>query len=103
MENIHPSPPYKEEPKPAKSAVRQSELSSQIDPKSVLESILNTDVTLPLKTILGTSKEVAYNLQEHLKVKNASTAVPPNATKAAHYVNNGPHSTKLLDYEVKVH
>ncbi|KAF8992949.1 hypothetical protein BDQ17DRAFT_1188991, partial [Cyathus striatus] len=59
--------------------------------KSVVESILNTDIILPLKTILGISKVVAYNLQEHLKVKNSATPSIPN--KASHYIyHDEPYS-----------
>ncbi|KAF8989305.1 hypothetical protein BDQ17DRAFT_1185534, partial [Cyathus striatus] len=86
--------PLKEEAKPAKNVGRQSELSSQTDPRSVVESILNTDVILPLKTILGTSKEVAYNLQERLKVKNATA--PTNTNKASHYIHERSYPYSMV-------
>jgi len=50
-----------------RSGSRQSEISSQIDRKAVLQEILNAEVTLPLGKILGTSKELSASLQEVIK------------------------------------
>ena len=49
---------------------RQSELSSNIDPKTVVGRLMNTEVTLPIKEVLGTSGEVCKHLGEMICLKN---------------------------------
>ena len=58
---------------------RQSELSNQVDSKAVVEQILDTQVSLPLRNILGASKELSNNFQNMIKYKN------PNDKPAASY------------------
>ena len=62
---------------------RQSELSHQVEAKKVVEEILDTQVSLPLKKILGSSKELSISFQDMLKFKN-----PPykNSGLTAHFV-----------------
>ena len=67
----------------ARNGPRQSEISSQIDPREVCQEILDTTVSLPLRKLLGTSKELSVSMQEIIKFKNmrpthqAITPVPP--------------------------
>src|SRR6267378_7909882 len=49
---------------------RQSELSSQVNTKSVVSEILNTEIPLTLGKILGASKEISLDLQERLRLRN---------------------------------
>jgi hypothetical protein len=54
----------------ARAGPRQSELSTQIDSKAVVEQILDTQVSLPLRNILGASKELSSNFQDVIRYKN---------------------------------
>ena len=49
---------------------RQSEISSQVDPREVCQEILDTTVLLLLRKLLGTSKELSVSMQEIIKFKN---------------------------------
>ena len=55
---------------------RQSEVSSQIDTKAVVQEILNTEISLPLRKILGTSKEISHTLQEYIRPRNRPNIAP---------------------------
>ena len=92
-----------------RSGSRQSEISSQIDRKAVLQEILNAEVTLPLGKILGTSKELSASLQEVIKARNVprppipGTSVFPsqkNQVKAAEVYGgmkeNAPQTNQQL-------
>ncbi|TEB25871.1 hypothetical protein FA13DRAFT_1593555, partial [Coprinellus micaceus] len=61
------------------SQPRQSDLSSQVDTHNVVRQILDTEVSLPLRQILGTSKELSTSLQEVIKLKNRTSATQPVA------------------------
>ena len=71
----------------SKIGPHQSDLSHQIDSKEVVEEILNTQVSLPLRKILGASKELSTNLQDVIRYKNAGNkpASVPNQP-ASHQV-----------------
>jgi len=58
---------------------RQSELSTQINSKDVVEQILDTQVSLPLRKILGASKELSNNFQEVIRYKNPNMKPPVTA------------------------
>ena len=49
---------------------RQSDLSTQVDSKEVVDEILKTQISLPLGKILGASKELSFNLQDIIRYKN---------------------------------
>ena len=60
-------PPHvtiKENPEKSRAPARQSELSSQVDTKSVVNGILKTEIQLTLGELLGASKEISLDLQE---------------------------------------
>ena len=61
-----------------RSGPRHSELSHQVNTKAVVDHILDTQVSLPLRKILGASKELSSNLQEVIKYKSSS--LKPAAT-----------------------
>ncbi|TEB18493.1 hypothetical protein FA13DRAFT_1719855 [Coprinellus micaceus] len=61
------------------SQPRQSDLSSQVDTRNVVRQILDTEVSLPLRQILGTSKELSTSLQEVIKLKNRTSVTQPVA------------------------
>ena len=100
MRNAHPAPlkpsniprtlprdppPHvtgKENNDKVRGPARQSELSSQVDTKSVVSEILNTEIPLTLGKILGASKEISLDLQERLRLRNR-----PIET---HHVATGP-------------
>jgi len=50
--------------------LRQSEISSQVDTRSVVQEILDTEIALPLRKILGSSKELSSTLQDVIRSKN---------------------------------
>jgi hypothetical protein len=71
-------PPHisnKENLEKSRGPARQSEISSQIDTKSVANEILDTEIALPLRKILGSSKEISVTLQDMIRPRNK-----PNAT-----------------------
>lgn len=49
---------------------RQSEVSSQVETGEVVKEILNTEITLPLRTIIGASREIASKFNDAIKLKN---------------------------------
>ncbi len=51
---------------------RQSDLSTQVNSKEVVEQILDTQVSLPLQKILGASRELSFTLQDVMRYKNPS-------------------------------
>ena len=53
---------------------RQSELSAQVDPRAVANKILDQSVQLPLRDVLGTSRELSNVFQDSLRIK---TFKPP--------------------------
>jgi len=73
---------------------RQSELSHQVEAKKVVEEILDTQVSLPLKKILGSSKELSISFQDMLKFKN-----PPykNSGSTAHFVAEAVFNSAIKD------
>ena len=71
-----------------RSGPRQSELSHEVDPRAVVQELLDTQVSLPLKKILGTSKELSSNFQDMLKFKNPSPKVSSTHLVAEQNVYN---------------
>lgn len=61
-----------------KASPRQSEISSAVENRKVMDNILNTEVILPLRDILGTSRELCGNLQDILKLKSTSKPIAAN-------------------------
>jgi hemoglobin-like flavoprotein len=53
---------------------QQSELLSQINTKDVVLEIFNTEIPLTLQKLLGASKEISNDLQEHLHPWNKAVA-----------------------------
>lgn len=59
---------------PPKPKGRQTGLSSTIDEKDVLEKLLSIPVTLELREVLGSSKEIRTSLNDIIKARNTKTA-----------------------------
>ncbi|KAI1791113.1 hypothetical protein LXA43DRAFT_973301 [Ganoderma leucocontextum] len=55
---------------------RSSQISKDVDPGAILEKILDTSVTLPIRDVVGASKEVATCLQDAIKVKRVDFTQP---------------------------
>jgi hypothetical protein len=55
---------------------RQSELSSQVDARAIANEILDSEITIPLRKILGTSKDIASTFQDLMRAKNKTTLSP---------------------------
>ncbi|KAF9061509.1 hypothetical protein BDP27DRAFT_1146741, partial [Rhodocollybia butyracea] len=49
---------------------RHSELSGQINTKAVVHRLMNMQVTLPMKDILGSSGEICRIISDLIKLKN---------------------------------
>ncbi|PIL36991.1 hypothetical protein GSI_00683 [Ganoderma sinense ZZ0214-1] len=62
-----------EKPRPAS---KTSQISKDVDPGVVLDKILDTPVTLPIRDIVGSSKEVSACLQDAIKVKKVDLGQP---------------------------
>jgi len=71
---------FKENPDKALGPLRQSELSSQINTKTVVSENLNTEIPLTLGKLLGASKELSFDLQERLRPRNRPLEVHNVAT-----------------------
>lgn len=56
---------------------RQSIISEKVNVSNVMDDILNTEIVLPLRKILGSSKELSGNLHEALKIKNKKMEQSP--------------------------
>ncbi|KAJ7494055.1 hypothetical protein FB451DRAFT_1164926 [Mycena latifolia] len=54
----------------SKNQPRQSELSMQVEKGVVVDKVLDTLVTLPLRELLANSRELSNKMQDLLKVKN---------------------------------
>ncbi|KAJ3019325.1 hypothetical protein NUW54_g112 [Trametes sanguinea] len=59
--------------------VRRSQLNQEVDSEAILNKILDSQLTLSVREVVGVSKDVAGRLQDVLKVKRAEF-VPPPAT-----------------------
>ncbi|KDR64904.1 hypothetical protein GALMADRAFT_217754 [Galerina marginata CBS 339.88] len=59
---------------------RQSEISQQIDTREVVKEILDTEITIPIRKIIGSSREIATDLQDVIKLKNTK---PPTTAGAS--------------------
>ncbi|KAJ7120477.1 hypothetical protein C8R43DRAFT_959921 [Mycena crocata] len=57
----------------ARNTNRQSELSAEVNHDSVIRKVLNSEVTLSVKDVLGASRELSSALLEMIKVKNQGT------------------------------
>ena len=62
-----------DKPRPAN---RTSQISKDVNPGVVLDKILDTPVTLPIREIVGSSKEVSACLQDAIKVKKVDFTQP---------------------------
>ncbi|KDR84200.1 hypothetical protein GALMADRAFT_205918 [Galerina marginata CBS 339.88] len=65
-----------------KGPARQSEISRQIDTREVVKEILDTEITIPIRKIIGSSREIATDLQDIIKLKNNKSV---DATSKAHF------------------
>ena len=98
--HTHPRdvPPHisnKENLEKLRGPARQSEISSQIDTKSVANEILDTEIALPLRKILGSSKEISVTLQDMIRPRNK-----PNASTMEMQVGN--NNGKIEDFLIKL-
>ena len=66
---------------------RQSELSSKTEPKNIVQGILNTEISLPLRDLLGASKELSASLQEVIKFKNQAKPLATHIATQDVYIN----------------
>ena len=64
------------------STPRQSALSGQVPPITVVNKLLNTPVTMSVGEVLGTSKEVAAKLNDLLKYRQAKTLTDTQPAEA---------------------
>ncbi|KAK6992719.1 hypothetical protein R3P38DRAFT_2412574, partial [Favolaschia claudopus] len=95
--------PHKADEHPAKneqipkSAGRQSELAGTVDPKQVMERILDTEIKMSLREIMVTAKELRTEFQDLIKVKNVK-AVLLGGTRGGFAVDNigWPRSDGIL-------
>ncbi|KAJ6608881.1 hypothetical protein B0H10DRAFT_1920769, partial [Mycena sp. CBHHK59/15] len=62
-------PPVNESSKP-KGNTRQSELSAQVEKGAVVNKVLDTLITLPLRELLANSRELSNGVQDLLKMRN---------------------------------
>jgi len=85
----------KENPEKLRGPAWQSEISSQIDTKSVANEILDTEIALPLCKILGSSKEISVTLQDMIRPRNK-----PNAATLETQVGN--NNGKIKDFLIKL-
>ncbi|KAF9525837.1 hypothetical protein CPB83DRAFT_771428, partial [Crepidotus variabilis] len=67
---------------------RQSEASAQVETKAVLEDILSTMVQFPLRTILGSSKEISHALQEYIRPRNRPAQPTANQVSVYNVAEN---------------
>lgn len=78
---------------------RQSELSAQVDSKAVVRRILDTEVSIPLRDILATSKELSYSLEHMVKYKNPYTKPTPSLAVFNSSEQNNDANGMEEDYE----
>ncbi|KAF8193034.1 hypothetical protein BJ912DRAFT_924739 [Pholiota molesta] len=60
----------KENSERPKGGPRKSELSAQIDVKAMVQDILDTEVSFPIRNLLGASRELSSTFQDIIKPKN---------------------------------
>ena len=58
-----------------RSLGRQSELSTQTESQQVIRNILDVPVVMPLRDLLGSSKEICSGIQDVIRVKNTKPAI----------------------------
>ena len=65
------APIARQRPGEEKRSPRKSELQNYVSPKSVLDKVLNTPVTVAVGELLAVSKEVSHQVQEVIKLKSS--------------------------------
>ena len=80
------APTARQKPGEEKRSPRKSELQNYVSPKSVLDKVLNTPVTVAVGELLAVSKEVSHQVQEVIKLKSSKG---PEAKPATQYVDTG--------------
>ena len=80
------APTAQQKPREEKRSLRKSELQNYVSPKSVLDKVLNTPVTVAVGELLAVSKEVSHQVQEVIKLKLSKG---PEAKPATQYVDTG--------------
>ncbi|KAI0080206.1 hypothetical protein K474DRAFT_1590481, partial [Panus rudis PR-1116 ss-1] len=76
----HPKKQKKDSP-PIKRQPNQSAVSQRVQPLEILNRILATPVSLSVGEVIGSSRDISYNLSSILKYKK-----PANDTQPAHGV-----------------
>lgn len=71
---LDPVNPNQDAAQKGKNTGRQSELSSQTESHEVVNKILDVAVSMPLRDILGTSKELCSGIQDMIRIKNSKIA-----------------------------
>ena len=69
---------------------RQSELQKQVNPRSVLDKVLNTPVTMAVGELLAVSKEVSHQVQEVIKPKSLKPVDSRTSASAKLAVSSEP-------------
>ncbi|PPQ76829.1 hypothetical protein CVT26_002425 [Gymnopilus dilepis] len=73
--------------KQVKIPARQSEISREVDTHEVVKEILDTPITIPIRKIIGSSKEIATDLQDIIKLRNnRALSAAVNNSQIAHEV-----------------
>ena len=69
---------------------RQSEISRQVDTREIVKEILDTEITIPIRKIIGSSREIATDLTDVIKLKNTkpTAALISNDQAAQPFVAN---------------
>ncbi|KAI0349796.1 hypothetical protein OH77DRAFT_1414305, partial [Trametes cingulata] len=57
--------------------LRQSQLNREVDSDAILKRILDSELTLSVREVVGVSKDISNRLQDALKVKRADFVAPP--------------------------
>lgn len=67
-------------PEKTRSGPRQSAVSAQANTSKLVKGILDLEVSVPLRDLLGSSKEINQGLQNEIKLKNKVTPVANQIT-----------------------
>lgn len=78
---------------------RVSEVSKTIDPAKIAEKLLDLPITLPVREIAGSSKEIASSLIDMLKLKKPEPTAATSISPTTHLVTT--HTAPLIRLEME--
>ncbi|KAH9855427.1 hypothetical protein C2E23DRAFT_724041, partial [Lenzites betulinus] len=82
-----------------RSTARISDVARTVDPARIAEKLLDLPITLPVREIAGSSREIASNLIDMLKLKKVDTVSTASLPPTSHLVTS--HTGSLIRLQME--